>query len=120
MVIHEFEWVDRKRRYFHRFVWLDKGNHLWRLSRRFYLHAAGYEFVAGMAWHTDERRLVITFSQNDSDPFFAVFDAAELRGVLLDIAEHERAADEALRAGAAIVGELIAPRGGSTSAPDQH
>src|SRR5262249_45629046 len=95
-VIHESEWVNGMRRYFHRFVWLDSRNHLKLLSRRFYLRLPGYELVAGLAWHPDGQRLVLSFSQNDCDLFLAVFDADEIRGILLDASDHERASNDAI------------------------
>lgn len=64
-IIHEVEHVNRQRRYCHRFIWMDSGNTLRRLSRRFYLKKLGVEFVAGMAWHFDDARLVISFSEHD-------------------------------------------------------
>lgn len=98
-LIHEFEWVDRKRRYFHRFIWLDEKNHLRRVSRRFYMRIRGYEFVAGMAWHVDERHLVISFSVNDADPFLAIVDSNDVRAILLDLSEHEKASGDSIAAG---------------------
>jgi hypothetical protein len=107
MVIHEFEWVDRKRRYFHRFVWLDEGNRLRRLSRRFYMHAPGYEFVAGMACHPDAQHLVFSFSVNDRDPFLATVAAGDVRAILLDAAEHQRASNEVIAFGWDTLRELL-------------
>ena len=34
MVVHEVEQVNNRRRYFHRFVWMDAANFVHRISRR--------------------------------------------------------------------------------------
>ena len=59
MVVHEVEQVNNRRRYFHRFVWMDAANSVHRISRQFYLRKPGVEFIAGMAWHPDDKRLVL-------------------------------------------------------------
>jgi FkbM family methyltransferase len=57
------------------------------LSRPFFFHKKGLEFAAGLAWHPDGRRLLISYSVADSEAWIATIDAAEVRGVL-DDAEH--------------------------------
>lgn len=96
IVVHEVEHVNGRRRYFHRFIWMDSANTLRRLSRRFYLRQVGYEFVAGMAWHPDGERLVISFSINDQEQFLAVVNVDDVRRVLLEIAQHEQASQETI------------------------
>lgn len=108
IVIHEAEIVNGGRRYFHRFIWLDPGNTPSRLSRRFYFRHVGVEFVAGMAWHPDGRRLVISFSVDDREPFLAIVDANDVRALLLDVDEHRLASNQAVITGRAILERLRA------------
>jgi hypothetical protein len=96
-VVHESEWVDSKRRYFHRFIWLDDEMRLERLSRRFYLIEPGYEFVAGLAWHPDGQQLILSFSRNDRDPFLAFVASSDIRAMTIVIGEHEGASAAAIR-----------------------
>ena len=107
MITHEAEVVNHRRRYFHRFIWLDGDNMLRRLSRRFYLRQLGYEFVAGMAWHLDGQHLVISFSVHDTDACLAVVSVNDVRAILLDIAGHGRANQEAIAAGRPALEKLI-------------
>jgi FkbM family methyltransferase len=88
-LIHEVQWrpSDRRRFYQHRFVWFDDVNALRRVSRPFFFHKKGVEFAAGMAWHPDGKRLLISYSVADSEAWIATVDAVEVRGVLED-AEH--------------------------------
>ncbi len=106
MVIHQAEVVNDKRRYLHRFIWFDGDNIFRRLSRRFYMRQVGYEFVAGMAWHPNADRIVISFSVHDTEPHLAVVTAADIRAALLDIDDHMRASDEAVAAGRAALETL--------------
>jgi tetratricopeptide (TPR) repeat protein len=106
MVIHQAEVVNHKRRYLHRFIWLDGDNIFRRLSRPFYLRQVGYEFVAGMAWHSDGIRMVISFSVHDAEPHLAVVAATDIRAALLDIDDHKGASDEAVAAGRAALEAL--------------
>jgi hypothetical protein len=59
-----------------------------------------------VAWHPDAERLVISFSVNDSDPCVAVVAASDVRGILLDIAEHQRASSQVAAGGWAVL-EMI-------------
>jgi hypothetical protein len=116
MVTHEAEVVNHRRRYLHRFIWFDGDNIFRRLSRRFYLRQVGYEFVAGMAWHPDGERLVISFSVNDSDQFLGVINADDVHAILLDITEHERASQEAVAVGRAALEKLALFEGAELAA----
>jgi hypothetical protein len=68
-VIHELQWRPsyRRRFYQHRFVWLDETNTLRRVSRLFFFHKKGVDFAAGMAWHADGKRMLISYSVADSE-----------------------------------------------------
>ncbi len=99
MVVHEHEHVDGKRRYFHRFIWLDTANRLRRLSHPFYLRKLGIEFVAGMAWHPDGEHLVISFNVHDRDQFLAVVKADDVCRFLLEIAQNKQATQKVIAEG---------------------
>ena len=88
-VIHEVEAMPGpgERSYQHRFVWFDQSFRLRRLSRRFYMERRGIEFVAGLAWHPDGKRLVISYGANrDSEAWIGTVDATDVR-VILENAE---------------------------------
>ena len=88
-LIHEVHWrpADRRRFYLHRFVWFDETNMLRRVSRPFFFHTKGVEFAAGLAWHLDGKRLLISYSIADSESWIATVNAIDVRDVLED-AEH--------------------------------
>ena len=67
-LVHEVLWRDGRRFYQHRFVWFDEHSALRRVSRRFYFSKQGLEFAAGLAWHPDGNRLLISYGVGDSDP----------------------------------------------------
>jgi len=72
----------RSRYYQHRFVWLDEANVLRRVSRAFFFNKKGVEFAAGLAWHPDGKRLVVSYGVGDGEAWIATLDAGEVRGVL--------------------------------------
>ncbi len=83
-LIHEMEERDGGRYYRHRFVWFDEANVLRGVSRAFYFHRKGIEFAAGLAWHPDGKRLLVSYGVGDSEAWIATLDAGEVRGVLGD------------------------------------
>ena len=86
-LIHEVHWrpAERRRFYLHRFVWFDESNTLRRLSRPFIFNAKGIEFAAGLAWHPDGRRLLISYSAMDRESWIATVDATEVKASLDDV-----------------------------------
>ena len=86
-LIHEVHWrpAEKRRFYFHRFVWFDKANSLRRVSRPFFFSAKGVEFVAGLAWHPDAKRLLISYCVADRESWIATVDAAEVADALEDV-----------------------------------
>ena len=109
-LIHEVQWrpSDRRRFYQHRFVWFDGANTLRRVSRPFFFYKKGVEFAAGLAWHPDETRLMISYSVADSEAWIATVDAGEVRGVLEDV-EHLPSGSNAGVRDAAV--DLLKPNG---------
>ena len=99
MLIHEWQVIQHRRHYFHRFVWLDENCQLRRLSKRFYFQRIASEFAAGLAWHVIAGRLIVSFGVDDREPTLAVVDADEVRATLLDVEVHQKASDEACEAG---------------------
>ena len=81
-VIHEVTTHGGNRSYHHRFVWFDAAGALHKLSRRFYLQRKGVEFVAGLAWHPDARRLLLSYGVKDYETWLATVDADEVRAIL--------------------------------------
>lgn len=77
-VCHEHIAEGRSRYYTHRFVWFDKKGELQRISAPFNLLRAGVEFVAGLAWHPDGKRLVISFGLGDSESWIGTLPAADI------------------------------------------
>ena len=88
-LIHEVNWreSEKRRYYWHRFVWFDETNKLRAVSRPFFFQKKGIEFAAGLAWHPDGRRLLISYGIGDQEAWIATVDAGEVRGVLEDV-EH--------------------------------
>lgn len=88
-LIHEVHWrpAEKRRFYLHRFVWFDAANAMRRVSRPFFLNAKRIEFAAGLAWHPDGKRLLISYSVADCESWIATVDASEVRGVLEDVAQ---------------------------------
>src|SRR5262249_26977213 len=86
-LIHEVRIRDGQRYYRHRFVWFDAAARLRRVSRPFFFQIRGVEFAAGLAWHPDGKRLMITYGVADSEAWIATVDADEVQGLLED-AEH--------------------------------
>lgn len=84
-LVHEARVMkDGQRHYRHRFVWFDEAARLCRVSRPFFFTQKGIEFAAGLAWHPDGKRLVVSYGVSDGEAWIATIDAAEVRGVLED------------------------------------
>ncbi len=109
-LIHEVLWwtAPGRRSYQHRFVWLDKSRIVRGVSRAFFFHEKAIEFAAGLAWHPDGKRLMVSFSVGDHESWIATVDADEVRGVLQDV--------ERLPSGAPIISGR--PERSSVTGPD--
>ena len=75
-----------------------------RVSRAFYFHQKAVEFAAGLAWHPDGKRLIVSFSVQDRESWIATVDADEVRSVLLDVERLPSGAPTDLREGRATLG----------------
>ncbi|HTT75034.1 MAG TPA: hypothetical protein VMF50_03550 [Candidatus Binataceae bacterium] len=74
---------EGQRVYHHRFVWFDAANALEAVSRPFHFHGKGVEFAAGLAWHPDGRRLLISYGVADREAWIAAIDPGEVRPALI-------------------------------------
>ena len=98
-LVHEvgFSGADNKERlYHHRFVWFDETYALRGVSRPFIFERPGIEFAAGLAWHPDGKRLIISYGVGDGTAWLATVDADDVRAALLDAARLPSAAPAAL------------------------
>ncbi|TPL79948.1 hypothetical protein FJ950_27495 [Mesorhizobium sp. B2-3-14] len=110
-LIHEVQWraAEKRRYYLHRFVWFDDADTLRKVSRPFFFDKKGVEFAAGLAWHPDERRLLISYSVTDSESWIATVEEAEVRSLLEDV--------NGLPSGVADTASRLTPAGGHSSPP---
>lgn len=110
-LIHEVQWrtAEKRRYYLHRFVWFDDAETLRKVSRPFFFDKKGVEFAAGLAWHPDESRLLISYSVTDSESWLATVDEAEVRSQLEDV--------DSLPSGAADTNSRLTPAFGSGAPP---
>ncbi len=69
----------------HRFVWFDETGALRAVSRPFYFEKKCAERAAGLAWSSDNDRLVISYGVGGAESWLATVDAGELRGALLPV-----------------------------------
>jgi glycosyltransferase involved in cell wall biosynthesis len=100
-LIHEVSERDNLRYYQHRFVWFDLTDQLRRVSRPFFFNQKGVEFAAGLAFHPDGKRLMVSYGIGDSEAWIATVDAAEVHRLLED-AENLHEGSPTSSAGASI------------------
>ncbi|MFO0836868.1 MAG: hypothetical protein U0638_18050, partial [Phycisphaerales bacterium] len=84
-LIHQVVWRDERRFYQHRFVGFDAANRLDRVSRPFFFQKQGIEFAAGLAWHPDGHRLLISYGVDDRESWLATIDAEDVRRALASV-----------------------------------
>jgi tetratricopeptide (TPR) repeat protein len=70
-LIHEAGHHDNKRYYQHRFVWFCYNGLIQYISLPFVFHSKQIEFAAGLAWHPDKKRLVISYGVADKEAWVA-------------------------------------------------
>ena len=56
-----------------------------RVSRPFFFNKKGIEFAAGLAWHPDGTRLLISYGVDEAEAWIATVIADEVRAVLDDV-----------------------------------
>jgi predicted GH43/DUF377 family glycosyl hydrolase len=84
-LVHEVEERSQQRYYRHRFVWFDVGSRLRAVSRPFFFQKKGIEFAAGLTWHSDAKRLVVSYGVADNEACIATVDAEKVRNLLEDV-----------------------------------
>lgn len=99
VVIHEWQVLQTRRHYFHRFAWLDDRSRLTRLSPRFFFRRLASEFAAGLGWHSTNDSLVISFATDDREPTLATVAADDVRRALHRINQHENDCVQACHSG---------------------
>jgi LPS sulfotransferase NodH/glycosyltransferase involved in cell wall biosynthesis len=83
-LIHETRVRNERRRYWHRFVYFDVATRLKRVSHPFVFHKYQIEYGAGLAWHPDGKRLLISYGIADCEAWIATVDASEVQSLLSD------------------------------------
>jgi glycosyltransferase involved in cell wall biosynthesis len=73
-----------ERVYHHRFVWFNEAGVLRAVSLPFFFLKHGIEFAAGLAWHPDGKRLLVSFGASDSEAWIASVEAEEISQLLED------------------------------------
>ncbi len=66
------------RYYLHRFVWFERNFERCKIGKPFVFEDRAIEFCAGLAWHPDGKRLVISYGFKDAAARFATIEAHEL------------------------------------------
>lgn len=86
-LVHEVSFrAAPARLYLHRFVWFDEANILRRITRQFFFRLKEVEYAAGLAWHPDGKRLLISYGVNDGESWIATVSAEDVRALLQDVA----------------------------------
>ena len=85
-LVHEAREARGTRFYWHRFIWLDQDGRLKRVSKQFFFEKKGIEFAAGLAWHPDGKRLLVSYGVGDHEAWLATVDVQDVREILLDAA----------------------------------
>lgn len=78
-VTHEVTLVEEKRAYMHRFVWWDADDVVQKLTEPFIFIARGLEFAAGLCWHADGERLIVSFGARDAEAWLGTVRADDVR-----------------------------------------
>jgi tetratricopeptide (TPR) repeat protein len=74
--------VTGRRAYLHRFVFFDADARPLRASLPFWFQGRQIEFAAGLCWHPDGRRLVMSYGVRDCEAWLATADAHEVAEML--------------------------------------
>lgn len=71
-----------KRYYQHRFVMMDNNAGLLAISKPFVFHDRQIEFAAGLCWHPDGKRLIISYGVRDAEAWIATIDQSDVWSML--------------------------------------
>ncbi len=85
-VVHESRYLPNephKRYYQHRFALMGKTGELHKLSLPFFFHDKQIEFCAGLCWHPDRKRLLISYGVRDEEAWIAEVDWQEVMEMLV-------------------------------------
>jgi hypothetical protein len=74
---------DNQRYYQHRFVWWDVNRVLRQITKAFVLHDRQIEFAAGLAWHPDKTKLVISYGIRDCEAWLATVSRLDVMEMLI-------------------------------------
>lgn len=89
---HEVAMVGGGRNYLHRFAWFDRSDRLRRISEPFHLGGRGVSFAAGLAWHNDGERLIVSYGVQDATAWLATVLATDVRAAILPADDVAKAA----------------------------
>jgi hypothetical protein len=81
-VTHEVALVGNGRVYLHRFIWLDETLTIRKITPAFWINSRGIEFVAGLAWHPDGERLIVSYGVRDAEAWLATLSALDVLAAL--------------------------------------
>jgi len=88
-VVHEVCRNPVWAQYVHRFAWWSKTMVLEKLSQAFrfatdteIIGRRGYQYVMGLCWHPDEKRLLMSYQIDECRPFIGAFEAREVGPLL--------------------------------------
>jgi glycosyltransferase involved in cell wall biosynthesis len=84
-VIHEAHVspATNKRYYTHRFVYMGMEQAWTKVSRPFVFHDKVIEFAAGLAWHPDGKRIMISYGREDKEAWIATVEPQDVSDFLL-------------------------------------
>ena len=85
-LVHEARYLpnSHKRYYQHRFVFFDATLEKVKVSHPFVFRDKVIEFAAGMCWHPDGKRLIISYGFEDKEARIATIDAADVHKVVFE------------------------------------
>lgn len=79
MTIHQV-YYHKKRKYYHRFVWLSNNFDTIKFSKAFYFNHIGVEFNLGL--EQNDNNIILTYSVNDSQPQLLTIDKTIVNDML--------------------------------------
>jgi glycosyltransferase involved in cell wall biosynthesis len=90
-VVHTVTWQSGWPKYRHNFIWLDAEYRLKKVSLGWVFPSSampdllrGYQYVIGLCWHPDGKRLIMGYQLDERESWIGVFDAGDASKLLLD------------------------------------